>query len=397
MLKAVDRVPIIDVYERLLPERLRVQRRVDFIAWLAACARQELCAMGVARDELSVLENVEADPDVRWGMFAAHWPFLQTTGVGRMILRVAWELYGAETIDERTWKDISTHLWQEAQTGFYRQVLHDRANLRTVLVDSGVERNTEACCVPVHSYDSLLSLGCRSEVEGWGHALDRSAALTFAGLDALIERSIQLRVGIECACFKLGTLATIDVPSDEEAEWAFERVLRREGPDAEAEPDLQSYVLHRLLSCISDVQVPVQVHVDDSAEVTLLGAYARRYPRVRFVGVCRDVHTAQPLCALARRAANVNLALAGAWYRAPHVARRVLRDWISTVPLNKIFAVAGELTMVESVCVQALIVREQVALLLAERVAEGELNEQEAILVMDRVLYKNALTYFGLT
>ena len=93
----------------------------------------------------------------------------------------------------------------------------------------------------------------------------------------------------------------------------------------------------------------------------------------------------------------MNLALASAWYRAPHVARRVLRDWISTVPLNKIFAVAGELTMVESVCVQALIVREQVALLLAERVAEGELNEQEAILVMDRVLYKNALTYFGLT
>ena len=191
-------------------------------------------------------------------------------------------------------------------------------------------------------------------------------------------------------------LASIDVPSDEEAEWAFARALRCEDPGAETEPDLQSYALHRLLSCISDSQVPVQVHVGDSAEVTLLGAFARRYPRVRFVGVCRDAHRAQPLCALGRELPNVTIALASVWCRVPHVARRVLRDWLNTVPLNKVFAVAGELTMVESVCIQALIAREQVALLLAEWVAEGELDEQDAFLVMDRVLYKNALTYFGL-
>ena len=32
MLEAVEGVPIVDVYERLLPERHRVSQRVDFLA-----------------------------------------------------------------------------------------------------------------------------------------------------------------------------------------------------------------------------------------------------------------------------------------------------------------------------------------------------------------------------
>ena len=51
--------------------------------------------------------------------------------------------------------------------------------------------------------------------------------------------------------------------------------------------------------------------------------------------------------------------------------------------------------MVEAVSVQAMIVREQVALMLAEMVADGELDETDAVFAMERVLSKNALDHLG--
>ena len=89
MLEAVEQVPIVDVYERLLPERRRVSQRVDFLAWLAADAEADLQAMGIAPDDLSLLRDVSAEPDERWSVLARYWPFLRTMHSGRLILRVA--------------------------------------------------------------------------------------------------------------------------------------------------------------------------------------------------------------------------------------------------------------------------------------------------------------------
>jgi hypothetical protein len=92
---------------------------------------------------------------------------------------------------------------------------------------------------------------------------------------------------------------------------------------------------------------------------------------------------------------NVTLALVGLWRTEPYVARQTLRNWLHRVPLSKILALGGDMTMVEAVSVQAMIVREQVALVLAEMVANGELDETDAVFAMDRVLGKNAQTCFG--
>jgi hypothetical protein len=138
----------------------------------------------------------------------------------------------------------------------------------------------------------------------------------------------------------------------------------------------------------------LQVRVTGEAEVERLAALAVQYPEGRFVGMCVRENDAFPLSVLGRTLPNVSLALVGLWRVAPYVARRALRNWLHSVPLCKVFALGGNMTMVEAVCIQALIAREQIALLLAEMVANGELDEQDALLAMDHVLYENALTYF---
>jgi hypothetical protein len=390
MLEAVDGVSAVDVYERLVPEKKRVNQRSDLLAWLMAYAGTEIQALGLAPSELALLGNVEAKPDSRWALLASHWPSLRTTGTGRMVLRIAWELFGAEDIDERTWKDISASLWQETLPGFYQELLGERGNVRAVLVDNEVDPKTRGCCVPIKSCDRLVATSCRSELESQMQELGISTSLTPTSMDVLIETFVQQHVEQGCVGFKLLGLPAAPVPSKEEATWAFGRLLRLQEPPLRAAPQLQSYILHRILPYIGESGTSLQVHVGGEAEVWRLKALAEQYPQVRFVAMCARGGDAIPLCVLGRTLSNVFLGLVGLWRVSSYMAREALRIWLHSVPSSKIFALGGDMTMVEAVTIQALIAREQIALLLAEMVASGELDEQDALLVMERVLYKNA-------
>jgi hypothetical protein len=105
---------------------------------------------------------------------------------------------------------------------------------------------------------------------------------------------------------------------------------------------------------------------------------------------------AYTLAMLARSLPNVSLALVGVWRFAPLLARQTLRDWIHCVPLRKIVAFGGGMAVVENIAVQAMILREEMAALMAEMVAAGELDEGDALMALERLLYRNAVQDYGL-
>ena len=117
MLEAAEQTPVVDVHERLVPESERVNQRVDFLAWLLAYARPELQSLGLGAERLSTLGDVQADPRERWASLAPVWPYVRTTAAGRTVLRVAWELFGVDEVNERTWKDISARMWKASEKG----------------------------------------------------------------------------------------------------------------------------------------------------------------------------------------------------------------------------------------------------------------------------------------
>jgi hypothetical protein len=396
MLEAVEQVPIVDIYERLVPERHRVSRRMDFLAWLVAGAEVDLRAMGIGPDELLLLKDVAGAPDERWSVLARYWPFLRTMHSGRLVLRVAWELFGVENIDERTWKDLSAMLWKQAAPGYYLALLQERANIRRMFVDEEVDPATRACCVPIGNLDALLSIRCRPEMASWMRPLDPPAVVTLEVLDALIEQFVQQRIDDGCVGFKMGTLPEVMRPSAEQAMWAFGRVSRCEASAGPVESDLHSHMGHRLLALMGRAQVPVQVHIQRSDDVARLRALAELYPAVRFVGMCAGFVDPGTVSVLGRTLPNVTLALVGVWRLAPQWSGQALRHWIHSVPLNKIFAFGGGMRLVETVCVQALVVRDQIAVLLAEMVAAGELDEEDARWAMVRLLHGNAEAYFDI-
>lgn len=395
MLEAVDEMPIVDVYERLIPESRRVAYRVDLIAWLAAAAQTEIQALGLRSDQLALLADVNASPDGRWALLATHWPSLRTTRTGRIILRVLWDLFGVEDLNPRTWKEVSAQLWKRAESGFYGRLLAERAHIGKVLVDGPVDGGPGSYCVPLRSIDDLLAVNCRARLELWVKDRDQIDDLTLEGLDELPEQVVQQSMGRGCVGLKLTTLPAAGWSSSERVTWALGRVQRNEEATAPIEPELQSYLAHGLLAAAARAGMPVQVHVVEEAQLARLEMWARRCPDVRWVGVCAGAPAALGLGALGRTLPNVTLALAGVWGTAPHLARQALRSWLQGIPSTRIFAAGGETTMVEALCIHVQVVREQVAQNLAEMVTAGELDEPDALLVAKRLLYENAAQYYG--
>ena len=395
MLQAADRVPIVDVYERLIPESRRVGQRVDFIAWWMAHAAKEMGGLGLCAEDAALLGNVEANPDERWKVLAAYWPFVRTTASGRLALRMAWELAGVENIDQRTWKDVSAYLWQEAEPGFYRARLQERAGIERVLTVGGIDGQMRERFLPIWNVDRRLSIDRRPALEGWAKELDYPITLTRDLLDDLMAESLDQQMANGCAAAKIGALPEPGVPSEEEVVWALGRISGRDAPPFSREPALEQYLLHRLLVSLAERDLPLQVHVQTERQVDRLRQLLVQYPQVRFLGVCTAGVGVEALSALGRSFANLYVALVGLWQLEPHVVRQTLQRLLCFVPACKILAAGGDLVMIEAVCVQALMIREQVALALAEMTVEGTLDEGDAALIMRRVLYQNAVEYFG--
>ena len=79
---------------------------------------------------------------------------------------------------------------------------------------------------------------------------------------------------------------------------------------------------------------------------------------------------------------------------APGVAKRALHELIETVPANKILGYGGDFFHVEGAYAHAQMARAITAEVLAEKVEQGYLREEEARVLLDRILYRNGKELF---
>ena len=395
MLEATEKSPLIDLHERLLPEPRRVEQRLDFLSWFLAYAGQEVRSLRSTRalqlddEALALLADVNAPPERRWSVMEQCWPHIRTTATGRVVLRMAWELFGVEDVEQHSWKELSAKLWKTAEKGFYRRLLRQKANVIVTLVDNKVPAGARPLCLPIANADPLIAPRCRDDVESLPGGRDAEKEAT-ERLDRIAERFVHSNVDGGCVAFKVSLLPEVELPGDEEVGWALGRVLRSDDPDTPLEPALHGYLLDRLLTYVGKVGLPVQVHMRNATMSARLEGWAGRHRQVRFVAVCADGADPFSLLSLSRSVPNVSLAMGDLWRTAPYLAGQALRAWIQGVPLAKIHAWAGDATMVEAVCAQALIVRERVADVLASMVADGDLDEPDAYRVIEETFIQNA-------
>ena len=130
--------------------------------------------------------------------------------------------------------------------------------------------------------------------------------------------------------------------------------------------------------------------------IAQLGEMIGRHPRLRFQAFLASRHANQALCTLARELPN--LSLAGYWWHNffPDVIRQVIAERLDMLPASKQVGFFSDAYVVEWTYAKAVLVRKQLARVLAEKIDQGQYSRDEALAVARAILFESPQALLGM-
>ena len=121
-----------------------------------------------------------------------------------------------------------------------------------------------------------------------------------------------------------------------------------------------------------------------------------RHPGLRFQCFVSSRHANQSLCTLARELPNFSLA--GYWWHNffPHIIRQIMAERLDMLPVNKQVGFFSDAYCVEWVYGKVLLVRKQLARVLAEKIEQGQYTRDDAVAIAKAILFESPQTLLGM-
>jgi hypothetical protein len=186
-------------------------------------------------------------------------------------------------------------------------------------------------------------------------------------------------------------------------EGEMERALQRRDGAGQVERDIYaSYINETFLTGLERRRAPVILQFSLGAEplphesgsrlsqktIGQLAEIFARHPGVHFQCFLASRHANQALCTLARELPN--LSLIGYWWHNffPDTIRHVMSERLDMLPVNRQIGFFSDAYCVEWTYAKAVIVRKQLAQVLAQRVGQGQYTVDEAISIARAILWE---------
>lgn len=404
------RMTILDTHEHLWHEDVRLQKKVDFFLLFSHYTDADLVTAGMTPQAVHDLQNPDIPLEKRWKDFAPYWPFTRTTGYGRCMLIAARDLFGIEDINKQTYRLLSERIAAANKPGWFEEVLKEKARIEYSVEDDLTTIRGEPLKLNpkfykmVSRFDYFIMANRREDLDHiekvTGVAVSKLADLEDALAKAFENRLREGMAGVKSGLAYQRSLHYEKV-SREEAERAFNTLFGTPSPataDAATRKTLEDYMMHKTVQQVAEHHIPFQIHTGFEAgnrnhvartNPSHLSDLLNEYPQVRFDLFHGGYPYGGEFAALGKSLANVYPDLCWLHIIAPGVAKRTLHELIETVPANKILGFGGDFFHVEGAYGHAQMARAVTAEVLAEKVEQGYLREEEAPLLMERILYLN--------
>ena len=416
--QGISELVIIDAHEHLPPESHRLALEVDAVTLFENYPRFELIGAGMTDDQYAAMIDRELPVDERWHILRDFLPLIRQTSAARTTYLSVRELYGFDDINDSNYLELTEAMKAANKPGIYRRVFRDHCRAAAAL---------NQCFFRIHpSPDSFL----RPQV--WEHDLNVGCAPhhhlhPFELIERDLKRSVSSLSAYKAALADLlqlfrskGVLGikllfpTIQSqPPDDEVEPLFDRIVDSRGsgkadsvPLNEAEQTaLTDNVAHEIIRIAGDVGMTAIQHSGYCGTwgdwrvtnpTNLIPVFAQ-YPQVNF----EIYHAGHPWVRetgmVAKACPNVWLNLCWSHSLSGRMTRSGLDEWLDLVPANKIIAYGGDTHLWVEWSVGDLVqARENVASVLARRINDGLLKEEQAIDLARLMFYENPADLYGL-
>ena len=416
----VSNIWIINTHEHLPSESSALNRPADFNVFIKTYQASDLISAGLPelvdpRWEKIVqkLESKDISVDEKWDYIKDYWKETKTTAAGRAVLIATKDLYGIEDLNKNTCKELSARIEKvHKKDYYYNYVLREKAkidmNIQTGMSESDYDKKYFR--EQLHIYP-MLQLYTYNHIKSFSKDFQLPEINTLDDMDNSVDLLFQkaLKYGVVGVKSNLAYYRTIQI-NDVSRLTAGELFNKmKDDPDKYLSIEEQNqwidYMFNRILNACEKYDLPIQIHTGIqtfngnflfNTNPTLLTSTIMRFPKVKFLLLHSGYPFGGEIAALAKMFTNVYIDMTWTPLISPSYAVRYLREFIETVPQNKIMAFGGDCTTVEGTYGASVLAREVVAETLVPMVREGYLSEEEAVVLARKLLRENAIRIFKL-
>ncbi len=434
LLSEIERIAIVDTHEHFMPEPEREHCALDFSYLFGHYNTSDLISAGMGPRLLEAVrlpihrymlafnarkrplrhipppEREDMSLEEKWEAIEPYWEAIRNTAYAHWTLIAVKELFGVEDLNRDTYKELSKRIADSRKPGWYRHVLNEKANIQCSLVDISMSEVDHELMAPVMRIDAFVGLRSRLDLafieEAAGvaiHSLQDLEEALRQFLSKHIEHGI---VGVKSALAYIRILKYERV-TRHEAEMIFDRVFSHlgEGPSwLEAKP-LQDYMMHQAIRAAIDCNLPIQIHtglqegneniITNSRPTHLINLFVE-YREAKFDLFHGGYPYFHEWVTLAKNFPNVYPDLCWMYIISPYISKQLLHELIETVPSNKILGFGGDSICVEGAYAHCRMARRVISEVLAEKVEEGYLSEEEAVSLGKKILNENPASLYKL-
>lgn len=408
---AVESIQVIDTHEHLEEETQRLGRALDFASLFEQYAGDDLRVAGMSEVDWRRCFAPDTPVEQKWGLFEPYYLAARNTAYFKAVEIAIRDLYGVDELNASTCVELTERLAARNKPGVLKEILHRRCGVELAQVNAlGVTFFREQTDRSLFRQDLTIV-----QLLNWpipfaelqretGVAVDSFDGYAVA-IDALFDRYGPQAVAIKQQSAYWRPQYFRDVP-DAEARRVFGLALA----DAEAvgpadRKTLQDWGFHRCIRGAIRHGLPIKIHTGYKVGVDYMDTGDIRaadltnlfiqYPEAKFSLFHIGYPYQDEVVALAKHFTNVYVDLCWAWVIDPPATRQFLRQCLTAVPANKLFAFGGDYILAEPVYGHLRIARDNITRVLSEMVEEGYFAVDEAIEIANRILRQNAIEVFG--
>ncbi|NPV48280.1 MAG: amidohydrolase family protein [Armatimonadetes bacterium] len=393
---------VIDCHEHLPEESERISNPVDALTLFSHYTHNDLINAGLSREDYDRTQDHSLPLAERWALVRPYWERVRFTGYSRPILLAVRRFYGCDDLNDDTYEAISERMQAANTPGLYHRVLREACNIRLCLTQIGrIPTADQELLVPLLPAHEFISARTPEAVaQQADEAGGRVASLddyTDVVRQRLRRAKAQGVVGLKMAA------NPHTVPPQEEVSAAFGLMLQGREYDAGL---LADGLLNELLELAADEELVVAVHCgliwtnwQDFSQlhprhmIPLLMAHRR----TRFDLYHAGLPWMRETGAIGKSFPNVWLNLCWTHIMAPAMTVSALNEWLDMVPYTKILGFGGDYAKpVEKVYGHLQMALEGIATVLAGRVEDGWMTEDQALRVAHAWLWDNPVELYRL-
>jgi len=434
----VNKIKIIDTHEHLQKEENRLKFEVDPLQlFLGQYISSDLISSGMPIEDFSIVVNNQISMKDRWEKLSQYWDNVQNTGYAQALHIAVKDIYGVDGLEKNTITELAKKMKQLNKRGLYKAILKDKAGIEIALHDTILKAKDydywnikpitktldmdRSLFAPVHRFQDFLCITERTDLDSLSRRLNHS----IHSLEDLVKvfRTEFKNLSSQIYAVKIWLAYRRSIFFEKttyaEAEKTFNEIYKQnsfkridisgtrltfpEGISFKEAKPLQDFMVHEMIKLAIKHKLPLQIHtgihegnenIINNSNPTNLTNLFLEYKEAKFDIFHAGYPFLEETAAIVKNFQNVYVDLCWLHILSPSTARRVLYEWLDTLPVNKILGFGGDYTFIEGSYGHSVIARRNIIRVLQRKIDDGIVTLDEAVKIAKRLLRENAIELF---